>query len=279
MASEILAAVKQPYSNFNPLPPSSEALEHRVYSPEEELLIAELIPLANTIATDPEIASAFGVMKWEEMGDSDRSRRFSGKHPLLERKINGEEYVYSVPVVAGILPLKDKRDGTVRYSAVSVMKDNWREDPDAWRVTWLDLQTGETSRIDVFGVTIDAKRHADIVLKPDNYDNIPPLSRPGIGRVPMCDLERITVKLDEDYHAWQAQYSDGLRQSGQIIDIELLNEAMVRAMGVRIDEEVFGDYTGQQTEENGEPMALPAITAVRYIVSAAVNESALSETA
>ena len=279
MASEILAAVKQPYSNFNPLPPSSEALEHRVYSPEEELLIAELIPLANTIATDPEIASAFGVMKWEEMGDSDRSRRFSGKHPLPERKINGQEYVYSVPVVAGILPLKDKRNGTVRYSAISVMKDNWREDPDAWRIAWLDLQTGETSRIDVFGVTIDAKRHADIVLKPDNYDNIPPLSRPGIGRVPMCDLERITVKLDEDYHAWQAQYSDGLHQSGQIIDIELLNEAMVRAMGVRIDEEVFGDYTGQQTEENGEPMALPAITAVRYIVSAAVNESALSETA
>ena len=81
MASEILAAVKQPYSNFNHLPPSSEALEHRVYSPEEELLITELIPLANTIATDPEIASAFGIMKWEEMGDSDRSRRFSGKTP------------------------------------------------------------------------------------------------------------------------------------------------------------------------------------------------------
>lgn len=276
MASEILAAVKQPYSNFNHLPPSSEALEHRVYSPEEELLITELIPLANTIATDPEIASAFGVMKWEEMGDSDRSRRFSGKHPLPERKINGEEYVYSVPVVAGILPLKDKWDSTVRYSAISVMKDNWREDPDAWRVTWLDLQTGETSRIDVFGVTIDAKRHANIVLKPDNYDNIPPLSRPGIGRVPMCDLERITVKLDKDYHAWQAQYSDGLRQSGQIIDIDLLNEAMVRAMGVHIDEEVFGDYTGQQTEENGEPMALPAITAARYIVSAAVNAPVLS---
>ena len=53
MASETLTAVKQPYSNFNPLPPSSEALEHRVYSPEEELLITELIPLANTIATDP----------------------------------------------------------------------------------------------------------------------------------------------------------------------------------------------------------------------------------
>ena len=63
MASEILATVEQPYSNFNPLPPSSEALEKRVYSPEEERLIAELIPLANTIATNPEIASAFGVMK------------------------------------------------------------------------------------------------------------------------------------------------------------------------------------------------------------------------
>ena len=116
-------------------------------------------------------------------------------------------------------------------------------------------------------------------MKPDNYDNIPPLSRPGIGRVPICDLERITARLDEDYHAWQAQYSDGLRQSGQIIDIELLNEAMVRAMGVRIDEEVFGDYTGQQTEENGEPMALPVITAAQYIVSATVNEPALSGTA
>lgn len=279
MASEILTAVKQPYSNFNPLPPSSEALEKRVYSPEEEKQIAQLMPLAETIATDPEVARLFGVMKWEEMGDSDRSRRFSGKHPLPECEINGQEYVYSVPVVAGILPLKDKWDDTVRYSAVSVMKDNWREDPDAWRVTWLDLQTGETSRIDVLSVTIDAKRHANIVLKPDNYDNTPPLSRPGIGRVPMCDLERITVKLDKDYHAWQAQYSDGLRQSGQIIDIDLLNEAMVRAMGVRIDEEVFGDYTGRQTEEDGKPMASPAITAAQYIVSATVNEPALSGTA
>lgn len=269
MASEILTAVKQPYSNFNPLPPSSEALEHRVYSPEEELLITELIPLANTIATDPEIASAFGVMKWEEMGDSDRSRRFSGKHPLPERKINGEEYVYSVPVVAGILPLKDKWDSTVRYSAISVMKDNWREDPDAWRVTWLDLQTGETSRIDVLSVIIDidAERHADIVLKPDNYDNIPPLSRPEIGRVPMCDLERITARLDKDYHAWQAYYSDGRRQSGQIIDIDLLNEAMAREIGARIDEEVFGDY---------DKLAVPpAITAARYIISATVSKPEL----
>lgn len=95
----------------------------------------------------------------------------------------------------------------------------------------------------------------------------------------MCDLERITARLDKDYHAWQAQYSDGLRQSGQIIDIELLNEAMVRAMGVRIDEEVFGDYTRQQTEENGEPMALPVITAAQYIVNATVNEPTLSGTA
>ena len=94
----------------------------------------------------------------------------------------------------------------------------------------------------------------------------------------MRDLERITVKLDKDYHAWQAQYSDGLRQSGQIIDIELLNEAMVRAMGVRIDEEVFGDYTGQQTEEDDKPVASPAITAAQYIVSATVNEPALSGT-
>ena len=267
MASEILAAVKQPYSNFNPLPPSSEALEHRVYSPEEERLIAELIPLANTIATDPEIASAFGIMKWEEMGDSDRSKRFSGRHPWPERKINGQEYVYSVPVVAGILPLKDKWDGTVRYSAISVMKDDWREDPDAWRVVELNLQTGETSRIDVFGVTIDAKRRANIVLKPDNYDNIPPLSRPGIGRVPMCDLERITARLDKDYHAWQAQYSDGLRQSGQIIDIEFLNEAMAREIGARIDEEVFGDY---------DELAVPsAITAARYIIGATVSKPEL----
>ena len=271
MASEILATVEQPYSNFNPLPPSSEALEKQVYSPEEERLIAELIPLANTIATNPEISRAFGIMKWEEMGDSRRSGRFSGRHPLPECEINGQEYVYSVPVVAGILPLKDKRNGAVQYSAISVMKDNWREDPDAWRVTWLDLQTGETSRIDVFGVTIDAKRRADIVLKPDNYDNIPPLSRPGIGRVPICDLERITARLDEDYHAWQAQYSDGLRQSGQIIDIEFLNEAMAREIGARIDEEVFGDY---------DELAIPsAITAAQYIVSATVNEPALSGTA
>ncbi len=87
----------------------------------------------------------------------------------------------------------------------------------------------------------------------------------------MCDLERITARLDKDYHAWQAQYFDGLRQSGQIIDIELLNEAMAREIGTRIDEEVFGDY---------DELAVPsAITAAQYIVSATVNEPALSGTA
>ena len=273
MASETLTAVKQSYSNFNLLPPSSEALEKRVYSPEEEEQIVKLGPLAKTIATDPEIASAFGIMKWEEMGDSDRSKRFSGRHPWPERKINGQEYVYSVPVVAGILPLKDKWDGTVRYSAISVMKDDWREDPDAWRVVELNLQTGETSRIDVLSVIIDidAERHADIVLKPDNYDNIPPLSRPEIGRIPMCDLERITARLDKDYHAWQAYYSDGRRQSGQIIDIDLLNEAMAREIGARIDEEVFGNYR----PGNGELATVPsAVVAARYIINAAANEPA-----
>jgi len=54
---------------------------------------------------------------------------------------------------------------------------------------------------------------------------------------------------------------------------------MVRAMGVRIDEEVFGDYTGQQTEEDGKPVASPVITAAQYIVNATVNEPALSGTA
>ncbi len=87
----------------------------------------------------------------------------------------------------------------------------------------------------------------------------------------MCDLERITVKLDRDYHAWQAQYFNGLRQSGQIIDIELLNEAMAREIGTRIDEEVFGDYR----PENGELATVPsAVVAARYIINATANEPA-----
>ena len=120
-------------------------------------------------------------------------------------------------------------------------------------------------------IDIDAERHADIVLKPDNYDNIPPLSRPEIGRIPMCDLERITARLDKDYHAWQAYYSDGRRQSGQIIDIDLLNEAMAHEIGARIDEEVFGNYR----PGNGELATVPsAVVAARYIINAAANEPA-----
>lgn len=77
----------------------------------------------------------------------------------------------------------------------------------------------------------------------------------------------LRVKLDKDYHAWQAQYSDGLRQSGQIIDIEFLNEAMAREIGARIDEEVFGDY---------DELAVPsAITAARYIIGATVSKPEL----
>ena len=79
-----------------PLPPSSEALESpRSYSDKEERQITDLAPLANTLATNPEVLKWLQDMKWLTMGDSDPRARYTGNHPLIKREINGQEYVYS----------------------------------------------------------------------------------------------------------------------------------------------------------------------------------------
>lgn len=244
MAHTALAVTERSHNiNHHTVPPSRESLQRRVYSPEEERQIDQLAPLAELMDTHPEVAERFAVMKWLTMGAADRDKRFAGRHPWPERQVNGETYVYSVPVVAGILPQTDQYSGETRYSALSVMKDNWRDDPDAWLVTSLDLCSGKSQQVPVMGVRVDAKRQANIVLQPDNYANMPPLSRPDITTTPMRDLRRIDAQLDADYHALRATHFDSHRRPSQIIDIELLGEALRRTMGERLETEVFGDIT------------------------------------
>ena len=123
------------------------------------------------------------------MGDSDPRARYTGNHPLIKREINGQEYVYSVPVIAGILCWKDKGTGKPQYSAISVMKDNWQNGADAWNAIELNLQDGTAKQIDVLGVVVDKANNANIVLKPTNYEK--PL-RPVDQRLvkPLCTLWR-----------------------------------------------------------------------------------------
>ena len=220
-----------------PLPPSSEALESpRSYSDKEERQITDLAPLANTLATNPEVLKWLQDMKWLTMGDSDPRVRYTGNHPLIKREINGQEYVYSVPVIAGILCWKDKGTSKPQYSAISVMKDNWQNGADAWNAIELNLQDGTAKQIDVLGVVVDKANNANIVLKPTNYENTPPSSRPKIGETPMYAMERIHAKLDSEYHATEAAYHNGTVQTLQIADIELLMEAITREVGARVEE-------------------------------------------
>lgn len=242
MAHTSLAVTERPpiTTNHTTVPPSPEASERRAYSPEEEQRITQLLPLAELMDQYPEVAERFSVMKWLTMGASDRDERFAGRHPWPERQLHGETYVYSVPVVAGILLQTDPYTQETRYSALSVMKDNWKNDPDAWLVTQLDLHSGKSQQIPVMDVRVDAKHQANIILQPDNYANMPPLSRPDPRVTPLRDLRRIDAQLDADYHAAPtATYYNSHRRPGAIVDIELLGEALRRTMGERLDREVF----------------------------------------
>lgn len=245
MAHTSLAVTERPpiTTNHTTVPPSPEASERRAYSPEEEQRITQLLPLAELMDQYPEVAERFSVMKWLTMGASDRDERFAGRHPWPERQLHGETYVYSVPVVAGILLQTDPYTQETRYSALSVMKDNWKNDPDAWLVTQLDLHNGKSQQIPVMDVRVDAKHQANIILQPDNYANMPPLSRPDPRVTPLRDLRRIDAQLDADYHAAPtATYYNSHRRPGAIVDIELLGEALRRTMGERLETEVFGDF-------------------------------------
>lgn len=242
MAHTSLAVTERPpiTTNHTTVPPSPEASERRAYSPEEEQRITQLLPLAELMDQYPEVAERFSVMKWLTMGASDRDERFAGRHPWPERQLHGETYVYSVPVVAGILLQTDPYTQETRYSALSVMKDNWKNDPGAWLVTQLNLHNGKSQQIPVMDVRVDAKHQANIILQPDNYANMPPLSRPDPRVTPLRDLRRIDAQLDADYHAAPtATYYNSHRRPGAIVDIELLGEALRRTMGERLDREVF----------------------------------------
>lgn len=252
-------AVERPNTNLSAAPSSFEELEKRVYSLEEEKQIESLMPLAKKLAEEPELAEQFGVFKWLTMGDYDHKQRNSGRHPWPELEINGEKRIFSVPVIAGIVHWGD-RDGEPQYSALSVMKDNWRGDPDAWLMTEFDFENGEAKRIPTLDTTVDAANQANIVIKPRNYHNMPPLSRPSIDKTPMHQLERIVVKLDQTYHSVHAEYHEPYQNRREIVDIELLWEAMSREIGERVDD-LFPESDDMEiAPSTGAPKKLAAYT-------------------
>ena len=252
-------AVERPNTNLSTAPSSFEELEKKFYSLEEEKQIESLMPLAKKLAEEPELAEQFGVFKWLTIGDYDREQRNAGRHPWPELEINGEKRIFSVPIIAGVVRWGD-RDGEPQYSALSVMKDNWRSDPDAWLITEFDFETAETKRLETLGTTVDAANQANIVIKPRNYHNIPPLSRPSIDKTPMYQLERIAVKLDPTYHSVHAEYHEPYQDRREVMDIELLWEAMSREIGERVDD-LFPESDDMETAPStSAPKKLAAYT-------------------
>lgn len=186
-----------------------------------------LVPLAEQIEQDPQLAEWVLAMKYLTMGDDDRQRRFGGHHPWPERDIDGRHYVYTVPVTAGVKVEPDtKRPGRFHYSAISVMKDNWRDDPDAWLAVELDLETGVAKQHGMLGAVIDAARQLNLILKPSRYENMSPHCRPQIDNRPLRDQRRISTTLDEQYHGRPISWlTDTYKQSSIILDISYLEVA------------------------------------------------------
>ena len=164
-----------------------------------------------------------------------------------------------MPIIAGVVRWED-HDGEPQYSALSVMKDNWRDDPDAWLVTKFGFKNGETEQLETLGTTVDAANQATLAIKPRNYHNIPPLSRPSFSKTPMHQLERIAVTLDPTYHSVHAEYHEPYQDRREIIDIELLWEAMSREIGERVDDLFPESDDMEVTPSTGAPKKLAAYT-------------------
>ncbi len=181
--------------------------------------------LAAYILADPERRKWYDEAKMHWIGDPDPVMREDGRHPWVKRTIDGNEYVYSQPVIAA----------SSDTSLMSVRKDPWHRDdnPNAWFVGLHDLTTGEVKEPMILRAHVSKYGQMFLQLADRKfYHNWPAKSHPAYHQ-PASHQRRVEAWLTPDYHAAKAEYRNGL-QGGpvQFEDIVALESAM-RAMNER----------------------------------------------
>ena len=76
----------------------------------------------------------------------------------------------------------------------------------------------------------------------------------------MHQLERIAVTLDPTYHSVHAEYHEPYQDRREVMDIELLWEAMSREIGERVDDLFPESDDMEVTPSTGAPKKLAAYT-------------------
>ena len=190
-----------------------------------------LYSLAERMCDEPGGYDRYNYAKCVWLGNPDRSQRLAGQHPWPTRIRNGERYIYSVPVLAGV----DAEQQRILY----VGKDDWKpvEDPNAWLVAERGLLSGEEIERTVLSSRVNSTQQLRLQLAPASFDNFPPLMKEAMRRKPAYDQIALTGNLDDQYILRQAQLREGLgRRVLQFEDIEALESMIVAVQQLRLDE-------------------------------------------
>lgn len=171
-----------------------------------------LFGLAERLHDTPDGFAGYDYAKSVWLGEPERAERLAGRHPWPTRIRHGEEYVYSVPVLAAVAPSID----TLLY----VGKDAWKpdDDPDAWLVAERHLFTGRELDHRVLTSSVDRARQLWLQLAPSNIDNIPPPMRQALVHQPQSMQIALTGCLDTRYNLRSATIREGY--AGRVIEYE-----------------------------------------------------------
>lgn len=166
----------------------------------------ELYELAEEMHDTQDGFCAYDYAKSVWFGRPERGQRVAGHHPWPTRERAGEQYVYSVPVMAGF--------AIATNQLLFVGKDDWKrsDDPRAWLVAESDILTGSERDREVIAVSVEGQR-LWMQLAPDDHAS--------------NRHDYLTGYLDEQYMMTHAELWRGRYSQAAFEDIEAL-ESMIR---------------------------------------------------
>ncbi len=187
-----------------------------------------LYALAEEMCDRPDGFDRYNYAKCVWLGNPDRNERLSGQHPWPTRVKDGKEYVYSVPVMAGV----DVAHRRILY----VGKDDWQpdDDPNAWIVAERGLLDGEETERRVLGSSVDASNRLRLHIAPASYGNFPPTMQYAMRHRPPYDQIALIGRLDERYNISESVIREGRDGTNLAFeDIESLESMIIMVQQLR----------------------------------------------
>ena len=188
--------------------------------------------LAEKMCDQPGGFDRYNYAKCVWLGNPDRDERLAGRHPWPSRVKDGESYVYSVPVMAGV----DVEHQKMLY----VGKDNWKPvgDPNAWIVAERGLLSGEEIEHRVLTSSVDASGHLRLAIAPASYDNFPPIMQDAMRRRPAYAQVALSGRMDQRYNLRESVIREGLGgRTLQFEDITSLESMIMMIQDMRSAEQ------------------------------------------